>query len=638
MAEETGSTDPLGALNESINAVISKLGSAIKSNFDAKEIAKTVVELDNSAVNIAKSFGQGRENVQAIKEAMADAYISVVKLGGSLADIEKIQTGVAGELGRNLILSSESYEKLYATSKVIGKEASDVVGKFKDAGVSAYQAGSEMEKVVNQARVIGVSAQAVSGKVLENMSALNKFGFEGGVTGLAKMAAQATSLRIDMKTALDFAEKVYNPEQAIEMAAAFQRLGVANSELLDPLRLMDLSQNDPAELQNQIVKMTQGFAKFNEETKKFEIPVGAQRQLREIAQQTGIGYDQLTKMALGAQELDMKMSKIKFPDTFTEEQKQLFANMSEMGKDGEFKITVDGSEMNLADAMAKAQNNPEFFKSLEESSKPKSMEDLAKSQLTVLESINADIKSLTKVPMAVARGKTATQALELPAQLTKVLSETFDTQALSIKNLGKGLDEGAQGILDTLTNLASGEGSLTEVFGKLQENGQKLNNFAEEAFTQSAEKYKESVKQLTESNNGLYKLFEQTFKGVFESGKDFAMGKDYNYNNPKPEVLPSTNQTNVEKVKEVTNQQNLNNSTPQTTKTESTVTANVNLNINAPANIDTGQLVVAFQDTGVKQALVDVISTAPYNDGLTSNTANRAQARLTQNQNTGVLG
>ena len=38
------------------------------------------------------------------------------------------------------------------------------------------------------------------------------------------------------------------------MAAAMQRLGVAQSDLLDPLRLMDLSANDPTELQNQIVQ------------------------------------------------------------------------------------------------------------------------------------------------------------------------------------------------------------------------------------------------------------------------------------------------------------------------------------------------------------------------------------------------
>lgn len=638
MAEETGSSNPLDALNNSVNALLSGIGKAVASNGLATEIAKAVVELDNSAVSIAKSFGQGRENVLSIKASMADAYISVVKLGGELENIVQIQKEASEALGRNLILSSDSYSKLYATSEVTGVNAKTLITNFKDAGFSAYQAGSEMEKVVNQARAVGVSAQAVSGKVVENMSALNRFGFEGGVAGLAKMAAQATSLRIDMKTAMDFAEKVYNPEQAIEMAAAFQRLGVANSELLDPLRLMDLSQNDPAELQNQIVKMTQSFAKFNEETGKFEIPVGAQRQLREIAQQTGIGYDQLTKMALGAQELDMKMSKIKFPEgAFSDEQKQLFANMSEMGKDGEFKITVDGNEMNLADAMAKAQNNPEFFKSLEESSKPKTMEELARGQLDILKVINADIKTLTKVPMAVARGRTATQAIELPAQLTKVMSDTFDTQALSIKNLGEGFDKGAQDILNTLTKFASGEGSLTEVFSKLQENGEKLNKFAGDAFAQSADKYLESVNKLSESNNSVYKLFEQTFKGVIENGKDFMMGKDYNYNNPKPTVSPTV-PTNIEKAKEITAQQN--NITPasQPTSTESTVTANVNLNITAPPNIDTNQLVVAFQDTGVKQAIVDVVATAPYNNGLTSNTPNKAQANLAIRQNSGILG
>jgi len=39
------------------------------------------------------------------------------------------------------------------------------------------------------------------------------------------------------------------------MSAALQRLGVTQSELLDPLRLMDLSINDPGELQNQLVQM-----------------------------------------------------------------------------------------------------------------------------------------------------------------------------------------------------------------------------------------------------------------------------------------------------------------------------------------------------------------------------------------------
>jgi hypothetical protein len=638
MADENiNSEDFLSRLNSSLNAMLSKVGGALQANFDAKEIAKTVLELDNAAVAVAKSFGQGRENVLGIKQAMADAVISVTRLGGGLSDIQAIQTGVAKELGRNLVLSSDSFEKLYATSKVIDKDASTIVGKFKDVGFSVYQAGDQMQKVVDQARKVGVSAEAVSGKVLENMSSLNRFNFQGGVEGMAKMAAQATSLRIDMKTALGFAEKVFDPEGAIEMAAAMQRLGVANTELLDPLRLMDLAQNDPAELQNQIVNMTEQFVQLNEKG-QFEIMPGAKRQLREIAQQTGLAYDELTKMAIGSKELDQKLSSIKFPDTFTEDQKTMIANMAEMGKDGEFKLTIGGDSVSLEEAFKRAKDDPSYLDALKAASEPKTMEQLASDQLGVLGQINANIASLTKLPTAIGRGKTATDAIQLPAQLTKVLADTFDTQALSIKNLGEGFDKGAQDILGSLTKLASGEGSLTEVFTKLSENGEKLNTFAESAFVESADKYKQSLNNLTNANNSMYKLFEESFKGLYKSGKDFVEGKDYNYDNPKPVPSPMSAPSSVEKGKEVLQNQTSSTSAPQPTNTNSTITANVNLNITAPPNIDTNQLMVAMQDTGVKQALVDVVSKGRFNDGLSSINPNERQALRTMSENTGVLG
>jgi hypothetical protein len=635
MAEEFKPDDIFSSLNQAFESALSKVGKAMTDNLNTTVIAKTILDLDDAAVAVAKSFGQGRENVIGIKQAMADAYISVVGLGGELQDIQKIQTDVASSLGRNIVLASDSFEKLFAASQVTGKGAGEIVGKFKDAGFSAYQASTQMQGVVDQARAIGVSASAVSGKVLENMSALNKFNFQGGVEGMARMAAQATSLRIDMKTALNFAEQVFDPEGAINMAAAMQRLGVANSELLDPLRLMDLSQNDPAELQNQLVKMTQQFVQMGKDG-NFEIAPGAKRQLREIAKETGIAYDELTKMAIGSKELDDKLTKIKFPDTFTEDQKTMIANMAEMGKDGEFKLTIGGDSVSLEEAFKKAKDDPSYLEALKSASEPKKMEDLAKEQLGVLGSINASMKTLTKLPMAIARGTTATQALELPAELTKLLSKTFDTQELSIKNIGKGFDEGAKDILGSLTKLASGEGSLTEVFTKLSENGQKLNDFAQTAFVSSTENYKKSLDDLTKSNNMFFKITEELFKSLGKSGVDFIQGKDQNYNTLNaPKVVPQTITSPVE------NKQSLQTPTnqPQSSSSgtnEQVVTANVNLNITAPPNIDTNQLMIAMQDTGVKEEIVKTVKSGMGNNGLTTN-PNSAQAMRTMAEMSGNL-
>ena len=113
------------------------------------------------------------------------------------------------------------------------------------------------------------------------MNYMNQFTFQGGVEGLAKMAAQAVSLRINMDSTLNLANRLFDPENAIETAAAMQRLGATQSDLLDPLRLMDLAQNDPTELQNQIAEMSKQFVQLNKDG-NFEIMPGARRQLMEF--------------------------------------------------------------------------------------------------------------------------------------------------------------------------------------------------------------------------------------------------------------------------------------------------------------------------------------------------------------------
>ena len=260
--QNTGSG--LDASGQKGKDIIDSFGDALVSNFSVAAVGKVVAELDTGASLLLKQFGVGQEMAQALRATMADAVSNVRALGGDIKDVYKTQEDAAKSLQRNVILAADVNKDLFATSKVTDKSVSDLVGKFKDAGYGAGQIAKEMKNVVDIAAQSGVNARDVSDKVLSNMDALNKYNFEGGVSGLAKMAAQASMLRIDMKTTLGFADKMFDPEKAIEMAASMQRLGVAQSSLLDPLKLMDLAQNDPAELQNQIAEMGKSFVQLNE--------------------------------------------------------------------------------------------------------------------------------------------------------------------------------------------------------------------------------------------------------------------------------------------------------------------------------------------------------------------------------------
>lgn len=377
--------------------------TAFEPNLNFDKITSLMETIEEGAVTIAKQFGQGRENIVALQASMGDALANVKAMGGEFQDIVDIQSSITGVLDRNLIVQSKTLEQIYATTKVTGVDTTTLVKGFKDAGFSLSHIRDEMQSVVEIAKKQGVSAQAVSDQVVKNMSELNRFNFEGGVAGMAKMAAQATSLRIDMKSTLDFADKMFDPEKAIEMSAALQRLGVTQSQLLDPLRMMDLAQNDPAELQNQIVEMTKGFVQMNK-AGQFEILPDAKRQMRELENAMGYPAGSLAKMALGAKELEEKMSKIRFPDAFQDEESQkMIANMAEFNKGtGKYEITYTDEKTGQAVTKAVEEVTKEDIEAAQKEAN-KSMEDITKEQLTTTKRIQSILEAIaTKSGVALA--------------------------------------------------------------------------------------------------------------------------------------------------------------------------------------------------------------------------------------------
>ena len=651
MAETTNEPggDFLSKVQGALEQSVGKITDALATNLRAGDIAAVIQEIDDKATTIVKSFGQGRENIVNLKAAMADAASEVERMGGSFDDIVEIQKKVAESLGRNLILTSSSYKDIYATAEVTGQKADELVTNFKDAGMSVYQITGEMNKVVNIARESGVNAQAVSKEVLSNMTALNQFNFAGGVSGLAKMASQAALLRVDMNSTLKLADELFSPDKAIELAASMQRLGVANSELLDPLRLMDMAQNDPAELQNQISKMSEQFVQLGNDG-KFEIMPGAKRQLMEVEKAMGMSKGELSKMALASAEVADKMQKIKFPSSFTEEEKGLIAGMAEMGAGGEYKIQLGGKELGITEAISELQKDPDQMKALKEMAQPKSMEELAKDQLTISESMDASLKSISKrTGRALAGTKVANQALEAPKLLYDAAAESLSGDKVSSRNLRTGLGTGAEEVLGSINKLFKGEGSISETFNVVKGTMENTANFMKGAYAEALDKGAVAASNLAKEQNIFLEILQNGGKKLGETfmkvekiptkttatpeTTSTTVAKDMlKLPGQNVQFLPEDTLASFTKGKEVlsalagSNNRNENNGndTPTPRMTESGP-VNINLNITAPPNIDTAQLMLAFENSGVKEAMVTAVTKGRYNNGLTSPTSNQAQ-------------
>jgi hypothetical protein len=577
--------------------------------FNPDVIASTISSIDELSSKMLQQFGVAEQMAQTMRAAMSDSLDKLQELGGTIEDVQKTQLGVTEALGRNVLLSAQGSKELYASFLVTGQSVKEMVDNMANIGISAYNTANEMKKVVDIARESGVNVETVTGKVLQNMRALNQFNFEGGVSGLAKMAAQAAMLRIDMKSTLDFANKVFDPEGAIETAAALQRLGVAQGDLLDPLKLLDLSQNDPAELQNQIAQMSKQFVKLKEDGTGFEIMPGAKRQLREIGKEMGFTNGELEKMALAGADLDKKLKEISFPKEFADEKdRNLIANMAEM-KGGKYVVTI-GDETKDVGTLS-----PEDFAKLKEAYEkgPPTMEELATQQLSFTKSMDGNIQKLVTIPgKSLARMETTDQLMKLVSGGVRGLAKSADESGISSKNIGRNLDkaiiDGTVSFADALsgikTSFSSLSDNLTNVVGQLNTQYPLLSNIVDRI-----------IKNLNPTTQGrdvlkmpgqdIQLLPEDTF-AAFTKGDD---------------VLSKLTGSN-------------NTSTPTSTSTNSSVdlTHTLNINITAPSNINTDQVIAMFNDTGVSQALGVAVKEAFNNGGLTTTNPNKQQLR-----NPGVL-
>ena len=150
--------NPLGGMTEAVKGFMNSIKDAIVSNFEGDKIKTVLRDMEQGATEVAKQFGQGRENIVALQASMGDAVQTVTRMGGSFQSILNIQKEINAEIGRNVILQGEAFENIYITTKVTGVEADKLAKSFKDTGFSLYDTNKEMQKVVDVARQQGVSA------------------------------------------------------------------------------------------------------------------------------------------------------------------------------------------------------------------------------------------------------------------------------------------------------------------------------------------------------------------------------------------------------------------------------------------------------------------------------------------------
>lgn len=432
---------------------VKSLNEALKSLFDefkigSDDIVAGFANMVGGAEELIKTFGVGRQRMQELMGAVTEATPAVTRLGGNLKNAVETIEQVSKATVRNVVAGEEQVSKLFASSQVLRQDVDTIVSGFQEIGVEFTQVGGKIEESIQYIQSVGGNVRQIMGNVLNDMSAMNRFNFQDGVVGMTKMAAQAAMLKTDMRVTMDLAERALDPEGAIELASAFQRLGVSASDLTDPFQLMNKSLNDPEGLQNSIVNMSKQFAYFDEKANQFKINPQGMLMMRELQKQTGLSSQELSKMALNAADLDKKLSQIRPDIQFAkEEDKNYLANIAKMGAGGKYEITIDDQQVQLEKLTQKQINDL-----IDEQKKgPKTVEDLQRAQLDAFTLVKSDVRSIKdKVVLGIVSAPTVREGAEGARGVLTSASGAIE-ENIEMKLFR----EGAQKSMDTVRSLVS---------------------------------------------------------------------------------------------------------------------------------------------------------------------------------------
>ena len=486
--------------------------------FNAQTFIEAGERMSSFANEVNKTFGQGRQRVAELMTAITDAVPNVNRLGGEISDVSETIEKVASASRRNVIASSKDVEKLFAASKVLGTDAQTLSEAFLDIGVGIESIPEQLEKSLEYVRSIGGNSKQVFDSVERNMDQMNRYQFEGGVVGLTKMAAQASMLRFNMNETFKLADKVLDPEGAIEVASAFQRLGVAAGNLADPFQLMNQSINDPSGLQNSLADVAKQFTYFDEKTKSFKINPQGVMTLREMEKQTGVLASEMSKLGLASAELDKRLSQIspsvKFKD---EEDKQYLANIAKMGEGGEYEVKITDEDGKQQTKKLSEVTQEEFDKLIKEQKDgPKTLEDTARAQLTATEIIRNDLSAIRNKVLGgivsagpITKGiETARGAVERYSGEFSKIGETGDVRKMTesfvdnLKSLAKDLQDPNKKSIDAFSSF------LEKFDTQLQSMKTGVTSGVKEAITNAQSKSTTEGQRSARAGDKLYGLAE----------------------------------------------------------------------------------------------------------------------------------
>ena len=318
----------------------------------AKDIISTWGKVNQSTADYVRTIGGSAESMRKLTTEtirfVKEQSIGM-KYNTSMEELVKLQESYNKSIGRSIALTNSQKETMAAMRKVAGDETTiKFATSLENFGLNPDEVGGVVGKMFETASRSGVAWSKYSDNFLNNIKTAQNYTFRNGLEGLQSMAKKAAEIKLDMKQAEAFANKVSTLEGAVKAGANLSVLGGSFAQFGNPLSMMYEGLNDMESLQDRLINMFGNLGKWNSKTNMVDVSVFDKQRIRAAAEATGMDYSAIMDM-IQAKGRSNQVQRQLQRFNFSGEEADFIKNQAQLDKNGNAFMTVQGKRKYLSD-------------------------------------------------------------------------------------------------------------------------------------------------------------------------------------------------------------------------------------------------------------------------------------------------
>lgn len=440
-----------------------------------KDIMSTWGRVDQAAADYTKTIGGSAESMRKLTTEtirfVKEQSIGM-KYNTSMEELIKLQESYNKSVGRSINLTNSQKETMAAMRKIAGDETTiKFTSSLENFGINPEEVGGVVGRMFETASKSGLAWNKYSSNFLDNIKMAQNYTFRNGLDGLQAMAKKASEIKLDMKQAEAFANKVSSLEGAVKAGANLSVLGGSFSQFGNPLSMMYEGLNDMEGLQDRVINMFGNLGRWNSKTNMIDVSVFDKQRIRAAAEATGMDYSSIMDMIQAKGRSNQVQRQLQGLN-FGAEETDFIKNSAQLDKNGQAFMTVGGKkkylqELSTSDIqllMSTASNDSDNIKTIAQTITGwnDSIEGLKKQKDAIKAGIGDYFGDwLKKTIFSIGTSVNLMARLVIGSAVANVLKGGAQLMS-GMWNVGGGLGRGFQGIPNVTAN-----GNTSAVYNSL---------------------------------------------------------------------------------------------------------------------------------------------------------------------------